>query len=402
MAILLVCGLYSGERIFFVGFIIMLLVLFMSLISILYSGVTFKYLQTMTPRQGVKGDTLEYKLEVHNDKLLPVPYLTIYYDNIESLLTGGHASTTLSLMPRTHGECMESIFCRYRGRWPIGVKKVEIRDFFGLISIRLNAAKFLSHKTISLLVRPRVLHLDRLPMRRKNDEGPMETAPRSSEDAAMLSDIRKFRTGDTMKKIHWKLTARQREVMVKNYEESSLPDLLLYMDTRGMSLGLLDRLNLEDALVECATAVIHYLLSHHLPTSLIFYSGKRMQLRGSRPEHFQPFYSVLSELPFDGRFPVEDVLMDDLKLITQSGNLFLVAWSVSDKLYNLLMLMNSSNINITMIYVYEPRKEGGQPEKGAAEAGGMQRMISEMRNAGIVVIDLYPGDSIVERVSVLT
>jgi uncharacterized protein (DUF58 family) len=401
MALLLVCGLYSGERIYFAGLFVLTFILLISAVSVLYTGISFKYLQSLTPREGVKGDTLEYKLEIHNDMVLPMPYITLYYDDIESLLAGGQASATLSLMPRTHGECAQSIFCRYRGRWPVGVKKVEIRDFFNLLSVRLDATKFLSHKTISLLVRPRVLHLDRLPMRRKNDEGPMETAPRSSDEAAMLSDIRKYRAGDQLKKIHWKLTARQREVMVKNYEETSLPDLLLYMDVRGADLPLLERLNLEDTLVECATAVVHYLLRRHLPTSLIFYSAKRTQIRGSRPDHFQAFYSLLSEMPFDGRFPAEDVLTNDLKLITQSGNLFLVVWSISDQLYNLLMLMNSSGINITVIFVYGPQRER-ETAPGAAEPGSLQRMISEMRNAGISVINLSPGDSIVERVSVLT
>lgn len=401
MLALLISGLYSGERLFFVGFFIMALMLVLSLISVIYTGIMFKYLQTLAPAVGVKGDTLEYTLEVHNDLLFPHPYITLYFDTIDSLLTGGRASVTLSLMPRTSGVRKESIYCRYRGRWPVGVKQVEIRDFFGLIRVRLDVTKFLSHKSISLLVRPRILHLESLPMRRKNDEGPMETAPRLSEDISMLSDIRKYRVGDQMKKIHWKLTARQREIMVKNYEETSLPDLLLYMDTNSMKLGQIDRLNMEDALVESATAVIHHLLEHSMPTSLIFYGDKRIQLRGSRPEHFQSFYSVLSEMPFNSKFGMEDVLMNDLKLVTHAGNLFLITWSLTEKLYDLLMLMNSSNLNITIIYVYEPQAGDEAAVKHAVEAGKARRMVSEMRNAGIIVIDLKPGDNLAERVSVL-
>jgi uncharacterized protein (DUF58 family) len=401
MALLLVSGLYSGEQLFFVGFVVMVLVFVLSLFSVIYTGFTFKYLQTLTPALGVKGDTLEYTMEVHNDMFFPLPYITLYYDNIDSLLSGGRASTTLSLMPRTHGECKESIYCRYRGRWPVGVKQVEIRDFFGLISIKLDVSRFLSHKPITLLVRPKILSLGTLPMRRKNDEGPVEAAPRRSEDMAMLADIRKYRIGDQMKRIHWKLTARQREVMVKNYEETSLPDLLLYMDTSGKKLDQIDRLNLEDTLVESATAVVHYLLENFMPVSLIFYGDKRMQMRGSRPEHFQSFYSVLSEVPFDGKYPAEDVLMNDLKLVTHAGNLFLITWSISDKLFDLLMLMNSSNLNITMIFVYEPEPVGEMAIRRAVELGKTKRMISEMRNNGIMVIDLKPGENLVERVSVL-
>ena len=401
MAALLIAGLYSGEQLFFIGFIMMAMTVLLSVISVIYTGVTFKYLQTLNPAVGVKGDTLEYTMEVHNDLFFPSPYIKLYYDSIDSLLSGNSASTTISLMPRSSAALTESIFCRYRGRWPVGIRKAEICDFFGLIRLKLDVTKFLSHKPITLLVRPRVLYLGSLPLRRKHDEGLMEAAPRRSDDVAMLSDIRKYRVGDQMKRIHWKLTARQREVMVKNYEETSLPDLLLYVDTHSMALGQTDRLNLEDTLVESATAVVHYLLERGMPTSLIFYGERREQLRGSRPEHFQSFYSVLSEMPFNGKFAAEDVLMNDLKLVTHSGNLFLITWSLTEKLFDLLMLMNSSSLNITMVYVYEPEPAGAPDVKRAVAQGKIKRMISEMRNAGIIIIDLKPGENFAERVSVL-
>lgn len=401
MAALLLCALYSGERLFVVGFVLMAMMLALSAVSMLYSGLTFKYMQTLTPPTGTKGDTLVYGIELHNEHLFPVPYIRLYYDNIDSLLSGGRASAELSLPPRAKGEHSERIYCRYRGRWAVGVKQVEIRDLFGLFAVRLDVTRFLSHKQISLLVRPRVLHLSALPMRRKNDEGPMETAPVRTEDTAMLSDIRKYRFGDQMKKIHWKLTARQREIMVKNYEETSLPDLLLYVDTHLKKMGMLDRLNLEDTLVESATAVVHHLLENCLPTSLVFYAGKRMHLRGSRPEHFQSFYAVLSEMPFDGQYPAEDVLMNDLEQVTHAGNLFLITSGLSDRLFDLVMMMNGSGINITLLYVHEPADGGELPVRIAVEAGRVKRMISEMRNAGVVVIDMKPGDNLAERVDML-
>lgn len=401
MLLLLVCGLYSGERVYFVGFAMLLMALILSLVSVLYAGVTFRYIQTLSPHLGVKGDTVEYKIEVHNELLFPVPYISLQYDSIDSLLGGYRAEVTLSLMPQTHGERSETIFCRYRGRWDVGLKNVVIRDFFGLISVKLDATKLINHKQLPLLVRPRIIHLERLPMRRKNDEGPMEAAPRRTEDIAMLSDIRKFRTGDQMKKIHWKLTARQRELMVKNYEETSLPDLLLYVDARARKLKLLDRLNLEDTLVECATAVVHHLLENCMPTSLICFAEERAQLHGSKPEHFQSFYSMLGEMPFNGKWAAEDVLMNDLKLISRSGNIFLITSSISTKLFDLMMLLNSSATNITIIFVYEPCEEGVTAEMHAVETGRTKRMMTEMRNAGITVIDLKPGENIAERMSVL-
>lgn len=400
--LLLISGLYSGERLFFIGFVLMCLVLLVSIVSVIYAAAMFKYLQTMTPLQGVKGETVRYKLQLSNDSWFPIAYLSISYDTIDSLLGGQASKVTMSLTPRTTVEQEQDILCRFRGRWQVGVKSAVIRDFFGLISLKLNVTRFLSHKTISLLVKPRIVVLSRLPMRRKKDEGPMETLPRPTSDTAMMSDIRKYAYGDQLKKIHWKLTARTRELMVKNYEESSLPDMLLYLDTSSPELERMERLNLEDTLVECATAVVHHLLVNHMPLSLIAYGKTRMQLRGSRPEHFQSFYTLLSDIPFDGQFPAEDVLTNDLKMVTYSGNLFLITWRFTDKLYDLLMLMNAGGLNITVIYVY-PQAAGANTEiKQALEAGRVERMLVEMRNTGILVVDLHPGENLAERINVLT
>ena len=40
-ALLLISGLYSGERLFFVGFVLMCLVLALSIVSVLYTAAMF-------------------------------------------------------------------------------------------------------------------------------------------------------------------------------------------------------------------------------------------------------------------------------------------------------------------------------------------------------------------------
>ena len=58
----------------------------------------------------------------------------------------------------------------------------------------------------------------------------MEAMARATEDINSPSDVRTYAPGDPMKKIHWKLSLRKRELLVRRFEEPALPDALVLMD----------------------------------------------------------------------------------------------------------------------------------------------------------------------------
>ena len=79
------------------------------------------------------------------------------------------------------------------------------------------------------------------------DTEPLEMAPgdpgseimaRATEDLNAPSDIRSYQPGDAMKKIHWKLSLRKGELMVRKFDEPVLQEVLILMDcSRPPDLG---------------------------------------------------------------------------------------------------------------------------------------------------------------------
>ena len=59
----------------------------------------------------------------------------------------------------------------------------------------------------------------------------VETMKRAMEDPSSPSDFRAYQNGDPLKRIHWKMSARKREIMIRQFEEPALPDALVLMDT---------------------------------------------------------------------------------------------------------------------------------------------------------------------------
>ena len=83
-------------------------------------------------------------------------------------------------------------------------------------------------KADELLVLPQVFGVEELTFA-SGDMG-LETMARATEDVSSPSDIRAYAAGDPMKKIHWKLSLRKQELLVRRFEEPALPEALILMD----------------------------------------------------------------------------------------------------------------------------------------------------------------------------
>ena len=96
----------------------------------------------------------------------------------------------------------------------------------------------------------------------------------SPEDNASPSGIRAWQDGDSMKNIHWKLSARRRELLVRTFEESARPDVLILMDCAPVNALRSHIRTIEDVLCEAAAgaalnAFNKELLASHIRTCVV-------------------------------------------------------------------------------------------------------------------------------------
>lgn len=117
-----------------------------------------------------------------------------------------------------------------------------LRGCFGLRDIQLSSAypfgvveHFKSIRTdpVEILVLPMVVALSRIPL-------PMVADNSTSGDARILqkggrdefAGIREYAHGDAMNRIHWPVSARHQNLVVKAYEKTDRPALLVVLDCR--------------------------------------------------------------------------------------------------------------------------------------------------------------------------
>lgn len=391
-AALLGAALYTGERIYFLVLFIMAGMAAASIATALLTFFRFHYLQRLTPATGVKGEEVRLDVEIHNDYLFPFPLVVLEYDLPEDWLAGVTPSEAAAVLPRSRYVFTRTFRCPYRGRFPVGLKSARFTDLFGLYAFTIRFGRLFHHRGLTLRVKPRVVVLPRLPLPLRETEGQVRSRLRASEDMSQMSDPRKYRPGDPLKKVHWKLTMRAGELMVKNYEQSSLPRVALYLDCRKTGIPGTAGVAMEDTLVECAVAVARYVLERGHDLRLIAYGARRVELTGSRPVDFQPIYDFLTDMAFDGEYPLGDVLLWEIEHIAQQGCLFVIAQELSEFVFGALESLRRAGVSATVILVHVPER----PMDDDAV-----RMIHEMRENGIPTLVMTPFENLADKTEAL-
>lgn len=129
-----------------------------------------------------------------------------------------------SLLPGRHKVHRYALPTKKRAAVRVGPFVVRQSDPFSLLVRERNHGELLA-----FFVHPRRYHLDRLPAsRRLSLDGP--TSDRAPHGSTTFHAIRQYVPGDDRRHIHWKVSARTGELMVRQLVDTSEPTLSLVLD----------------------------------------------------------------------------------------------------------------------------------------------------------------------------
>ncbi len=146
---------------------------------------------------------------------------------------------------RTEQTVEQNLSSQYCGKLDFRIKELRIYDCLGLFSFR---QKTLQEQSCTVFVLPELFPLidaDRS-LKIHEDAVSNEFSPsKAGDDPSELIDIREYRKGDRISRIHWKLSDRQDRLMVRDFGLPISNKVLLLFDLNGSNLevdGLLDTL----------------------------------------------------------------------------------------------------------------------------------------------------------------
>ena len=180
-----------------------------------------------------------------------------------------------------------SLYLEYAGTYTVELVKVRIYDKTGLFYLQKRI-----RKSASVQVLPKVIDVGvRICEQTRNFYGDSDVYDdfRPGHDKNEIFDVREFRDGDKIQSIHWKLSAKADDLVVR---EDSLP--------RACPVVLLLELNkplsvLEtDAYLQTAASIVFSLMDVSCPHYVAWYSGNRDDVVRVRVDEEEDYFIFLS------------------------------------------------------------------------------------------------------------
>ncbi|MAG13613.1 MAG: hypothetical protein CMN78_03340 [Spirochaetales bacterium] len=292
LAIMYLAGIYFGNILHRLFLFFCLYPVF-SLISLFiwYAGLDCE--QSFGTNMPTKGEKLDYRLIVFNRSFLPIPSITISFENVspamEVQLPDYEATITAG---RAHDRTYE-IACPYRGEYTIGVKEVIVRDFFRMFTLK---KKFKPEK---FTVYPRVVELERFyPVATEVEGSGKDASAGMLPDPTLFQELREYREGDSIRHIYWKKYASTGRPFLKEYEKTKKSGVRIYLDARKHRWRGVNELEQEDVSIEILVALVKYLLYRHVHTTVIAPGWERGIFASQEAEAFDDFYQSTVTLQY--------------------------------------------------------------------------------------------------------
>lgn len=262
--------------IFFIGYLSFFILVFLLLLPVLSFVLTALAVGGTEIRLESSGSYTEkrreavFRIFLGNRFFLPVACVRLKVRSVNSLC-GEPVWQTLAFPADARKDTTVEYRVRsqYAGKITVSLARVRCYDYLGLFSFPKK-----TDGTAETFVPPSVFPLDVfLRPSAAVPEGEVYSAVRPGDDSSEVFGIRPYREGDRLRSVHWKLTARLGELMVREF---SLPldcSALLVLELLAPGPAVLE------TVLETAASVSHFLLENQISHRIEWYDPQHEEYR---------------------------------------------------------------------------------------------------------------------------
>lgn len=313
----------GGEIIYFIFYALFSLLL-ICFVFILIAKKSIKLKLDLKKHNIYVGEKLEYTICLKNNSIFPYLFIDLYDKS-------GQVSITTNLMPLKNKVIDRFFVSKRRGIYQIGFISIKIKDPFGIFQVTRSF-----DSRCKICVYPRVYNLN-MSLPAKIETGSIDTNNRTYEDYTNLSNLREYVDGDSLKKVHWKISAKKQKLYVKEYEFTASNGLYILWDLDVNHYkkdidGIIDEYG-----AECMISITKSCLIKYIPVSLIDYGTKKIEITGKGPKDFVIFNTfTLSTFPIFG-YSFNNFIMGCLKIIPLNSTIAIITPSMNESIVKILL-----------------------------------------------------------------
>jgi uncharacterized protein (DUF58 family) len=204
-----------------------------------------------------KEEVIPVSIQIDNPTIFPVSRIKLYltYKNSYSMQKY-RKNYVVSVDANTKTSVICNLYSEYAGNLEVSFETVRIYDYLKLFSL---SKKKKTQLTVAVLPVYYELPQNLLTsLHTRNVESDYYSAFKSGDDPSEVFSIREYREGDRQQRIHWKLSRKQNQLMIKEFSEPLNCSVLLFVDL-CLPAGI-NRMIFMDSILECSLSLSYSFL----------------------------------------------------------------------------------------------------------------------------------------------
>lgn len=264
------------------------LALIAAAVSLFFVKIRFADSRCVSPKNAV----FDIKIIISNGCIFPcAPIELMCYISDKETGIFSDKKVYASLSP--FGKCRIAISCRhkYRGSYTAQIYRIAVFDPLRIIRL----SRRVDEKMTQIFL-PRKIILGNISAENSGESSAAQSKLLSGEKSE-FSHVRDYHSGDLIQLVHWKLTAKTNEVMIKQFDELNDKRTIILCDYSSHQ-GDSDELLRADYLVETVIAIALSCAQEGVDASVDFGANdKNFICEITKGVGFNRFYELMSVLP---------------------------------------------------------------------------------------------------------
>ncbi len=391
---------YYGGNISYALFYLTILIPIIAFLYTLYVYIRFKLYQSMDSHLIMKGEWNAYSFIIANEDVITFRNIKVNFLRDKSTIESASQSAQYSLLPSESEKLETRIKCNYRGEYYVGVDSVEVTDFLYLFKITYPMTS-----KLKAYVLPRVVPIEQLGIvPAQNDvKNPMRFSNNAEEE--LDTEIRRYYPGDLKKRIHWKASAKMRQLVTRKYQHIPKAEISVFMDLAKIKDDELKVTIAEDKIIESVLAITNFYALRRIHTRIIYDMNERSAEKTQEgalyggiantrnivsirsKDDFNAFYKACVRIRFDGITPIHELVNERLRRGEEGSFYVIVTHFLTKELYMTALQAIERQDPVSILFISDDVSEG------------TKQVIESMKLSGIGIYQIMSEDEIADILS---
>ena len=265
----------------------------------------FKIFQDLEGKELTANHPAVFRFVLQNESFLLFSGVRVRFYSDFSEISGLSDDIEYELMPKERIERKTDIVCKYRGNYEVGVRTIEVTDFFRFFTIA-----YRNPEPLRLKVKPDIVHLTEL----KHTEI-LLSAVKDSRIHPNEADVlmREYVAGDDPRLINWKASGAQGKLMIRERIGEQQEGIGILMDPHRYSDRMEDYLPLENRMLETVIALNLFLMEQGIPVETVIREDRTEYINVDQHIGFDAFYARMANYRFTHASTTETLIAEVLR-----------------------------------------------------------------------------------------